>query len=204
MTILYFARMDVEPSFLNLFEDWYDTVHAPDLLKSGFFSCSAFYATDGEPLVHNVYLIPSTDIFNSPGYLTARDPKNDAFRPTVLENVSNRSNTPYAQLSVINVAESDIPIATQSATVQFNSTDEKDIVQQRFLNIFSSLPIASRLCIRSGSHLNASTEPNWLILIQPIRESDSQFASSYIDNFLSNSEIDIKRQVVTHRVTFTR
>jgi hypothetical protein len=132
MTMLYLARMDVTPSFLPTFEEWYDTRHAPDLITSGFHSCSAFYALEGAPLVHNAYLIPSTDIFSSPKYLGARDPKVDTLRPLVLDNVSNRSNTPYAQRVILNGQPSDIPETQFAAALQWDSSDDVGALEANF------------------------------------------------------------------------
>jgi hypothetical protein len=202
MTMLYLARMDVTPSFLPIFEEWYDTRHAPDLITSGFHSCSAFYATDGAPLVHNVYLIPSVDIFSSPKYLGARDPKVDTLRPTVLDNVSNRSNTPYAQRLVLNTQPGDIPEVPFAAAAQFDSTDDVADLDARFTAAFAQYGGRVRLCQRSGSHLNVSEEPEYYVFAQADTEETQRQAVDAISAMLGSNETGVKRQALRHRITF--
>ena len=197
MTILYAARMDVTPSFIKTFEDWYDNRHAPDLIRSGFYSCSAYYALTGSPIIHNIYLIPSVDIFTSEKYLTARNPEVDKLRSTVLDNVSNRSNTPYEQIAVINVKPSDVPNSKMALSLQFNSEESSDSVKQRFSNIFAECTNSVRLCKRSGSHINVSQEPEWYLFGQ-INESNSDCSrmfseiADYYDVALSQQTLDLR------------
>lgn len=202
MTVLYLARMDVTPSFLPTFEEWYDTRHAPDLITSGFHSCSAFYATEGAPLVHNVYLIPSVDIFTSPKYLGARDPKVDTLRPTVLDNVSNRSNTPYAQRVVLNAQPGQIPEVAFAAGLQFDSAEDPASLDSRFRETFASYGGAARFCQRSGSHINVSEEPQFYVFTEASSVDDQLDAIDLMDSFLLGSEIGVKRQALRHRITF--
>lgn len=202
MTMLYLARMDVTPSFLPTFEEWYDTRHAPDLITSGFHSCSAFYATDGAPLVHNVYLIPSVDIFTSPKYLGARDPKVDTLRPTVLDNVSNRSNTPYAQRIVLNAQPGDIPEVPCAAAVQFDSTEDVADLDARFTAAFARYSGGARFCQRSGSHLNVSEEPEYYVFVQASNDDMQRQAQDAITAMLGGKETGVKRQALRHRITF--
>jgi hypothetical protein len=202
MTMLYLARMDVTPSFLPTFEEWYDTRHAPDLITSGFHSCSAFYATDGAPLVHNVYLIPSVDIFSSPKYLGARDPKVDTLRPTVLDNVSNRSNTPYAQRLVLNAQPGDVPEVSFAAAVQFDTPDDATTLDARFIDAFAHYSGVARFCQRSGSHLNVSEEPEFYVFAQADTEETQRQAVDAISTMLGSNETGVKRQALRHRITF--
>lgn len=202
MTMLYLARMDVTPSFLPTFEEWYDTRHAPDLITSGFHSCSAFYATDGTPLVHNVYLIPSVEIFTSPKYLGARDPKVDTLRPTVLDNVSNRSNTPYAQRTVLHAQPGDIPEVPSAAAVQFDSTEDVADLDARFTAAFARYDGVARFCQRSGSHLNVSEEPEFYVFVQATNDDMLRSAQEAITAMLSGNETGVKRQTLRHRITF--
>lgn len=202
MTFLYLARMDVTPSFLPTFEEWYDTRHAPDLITSGFHSCSAFYATEGAPLVHNVYLIPSVDIFTSPKYLGARDPKVDTLRPTVLDNVSNRSNTPYAQRVVLHAQPEQIPEVAFAAGLQFDSTEDPGSLDSRFRETFASYGAAVRFCQRSGSHINVSEEPQFYVFAEASSDDDQRNAIDMMDKFLLGSETGVKRQTLRHRITF--
>lgn len=198
MTHLYLARMDVTPTFLPTFEQWYDERHAPDLLKSGFHSCSAFYATEGAPLVHNVYLIPSPAIFESPTYLGARDPKVDTLRPTVLDNVSNRSNTPYRQVAVLRGTPRDIPQPGPAVAVQFDLTGDSTELLQRVRSLFSTGEEVVRLCQRDGSHINVSEEPEWLIFV----EAPNADTRGKLDLLGEVGMTNRKVQVLRHRVTF--
>ena len=200
MTHLYLARMDVTPSFLPTFEQWYDERHAPDLLKSGFFSCSAFYATEGSPLVHNVYLIPSPEIFQSPTYLGARDPKVDTLRPTVLENVSNRSNTPYEQVVVLRGEPRDLPHPEPAMALQFDSTDSREALVERFHRLFQSSDETVRLCRRDGTHINVSEEPEWLIFSERATESTRRA----LDELAASGVSHQKFQALVYRATFAR
>lgn len=200
MTHLYLARMDVTPSFLPTFEQWYDERHAPDLLKSGFFSCSAFYATEGSPLVHNVYLIPSPEIFQSPTYLGARDPKIDTLRPTVLENVSNRSNTPYEQVVVLRGAPSDLPLPEPAMALQFEWIGSMEALMELFHRLFQSSEETTRLCRRDGTHINVSTEPEWLIFAERATDSTRRALHEFAAGAVSGQ----KFQQLEHRATFAR
>jgi len=198
VTHFYVARMDVTSAFLPTFERWYDERHAPDLLKSGFLSCSAFYATEGYPLVHNVYLIPSPEIFQSQRYLDARDPKVDKLRPTILNNVSNRSNTPYEQLLVFRCQPHDAPGPGPSMTLQFNVSSRQNLVVKRFNDIFESGDTSVRLCRRDGSHINASEEPEWMIFVG----GSNELNRSALTEFVARDVSDAKFQVLKHRATF--
>jgi hypothetical protein len=194
--------MDVTPSFLPTFEEWYDTRHAPDLITSGFHSCSAFYALEGTPLVHNVYLIPSVEIFTSPKYLGARDPQVDTLRPTVLDNVSHRSNTPYAQRVVLNAQAGDIPEVHFAAALQFDTTEDVAALDARFRSAFADYDGAARLCQRSGSHLNVSEEPEFYVFAEAATADAQARAQNVIDAMLSGHETGVKRQALRHRITF--
>jgi len=198
VTHFYVARMDVGSAFLPTFERWYDERHAPDLLKSGFLSCSAFYATEGYPLVHNVYLIPSPEIFQSPRYRDARDPKVDKLRTTVLNNVSNRSNTPYEQLLVFRCQPHDVPVPGLSMTLQFNVVGRRNLVIKRFNESFESGDTSVRLCRRDGTHINASQEPEWMIFVG----GSNELNRSALMEFAARDVSDVKFQVLKHRATF--
>ena len=201
MTILYAARMDVTPSFIETFEDWYDNRHAPDLIRSGFYSCSAYYALNGSPIIHNIYLIPSVDIFTSEKYLTARNPEVDKLRSTVLENVSNRSNTPYEQIAFKNVKPSDVPNSKMALSLQFNSEESIDSVKQRFTRVFAECTNSVRLCRRRGSHINVSEEPNWY-LFSEIDESKGDCSRMFIE-MANHYEKDLSQQTLDLRVSFS-
>lgn len=200
MTVLYAARMDVTPGFIETFEDWYDNRHAPDLIRSGFHSCSAYYALTGSPIIHNIYLIPSVDIFTSEKYLTARNPEVDKLRTTVLDNVSNRSNTPYEQIAVKNVKPSDVPNSKMALSLQFNSEESIDSVKQRFTRVFAECTNSVRLCRRSGSHINVSEEPEWYLFGQ-INESNKDFSSMFSE-MADHYEMDSSQQTLNLRVSF--
>jgi hypothetical protein len=198
MTHLYLARMDVTCAFLPMFERWYDERHAPDLLKSGFHSCSAFYATEGTPLVHNVYLIPSPEIFKSPKYLGARDVKVDTLRPTVLENVSNRSNTPYRQVEVLRGTPLDVPKSAPAMALQFDLTCDSIELIGRVQSLFATSEEKVRVCQRDGSHINASVEPEWLVFVELPNEDSLKKLEILGDVGVTNWKI----QILRHRVTF--
>ena len=59
---LYLAKMDVVPTYLRQFMDWYDDKHAPDTIGAGFYSAQGFHCRLGAPLVCNVYEIDSSGV----------------------------------------------------------------------------------------------------------------------------------------------
>jgi hypothetical protein len=94
--LLYVVRMDVQPDYLAEFVKWYDTRHAPDLIGSGFLSCSAYHSQVGGPLICNVYEVPDIAVFSSDAYVQVR--KDDRqLMEDVIPRISNHSNTVYRQ-----------------------------------------------------------------------------------------------------------
>ena len=72
LPLLYVVRMDVEPDYIEPFVAWYDTRHGPDLIATGFHSCSAYHSFVGGPFICNVYEIPSVELLGSDAYVAVR------------------------------------------------------------------------------------------------------------------------------------
>lgn len=152
---VYAARMDVDDDFLERFEQWYRDKHGPDLLRSGFFSCVAYHAIVGSPLVHNLYHIPSADIFESPKYQSARTPVEDPQRPEVLSHVSNRSNTPYRQAITEGVSSASPIVAEFVVGIECSTVSPDDDALghvEAFARSLAPAVQAWRLCVRDGIH----------------------------------------------------
>ena len=157
--VLYVARMDVRPEFLERFEDWYERKHAVDLIEAGFHSCAAYHAVIGAPLVQNVYEVGGVDIFGGDRYRSARTEERDPERPLVLENVSSRSNVPYVQEYVLDAPGSDGDLhQSWIATLQLDISegsgsaalaDWAGAVGRELVGLGAT---AVRLCRRDGVH----------------------------------------------------
>lgn len=102
LPLLYVVRMDVEPGYLDEFVKWYDTRHGPDLIGAGFYSCSAYHSRVGQPLICNVYEVPSLEVFSSDAYVEVRK-RDRQLTEEVLHKISNHSNTTYRQEAVVGV-----------------------------------------------------------------------------------------------------
>ena len=96
LPLLYVVRMDVEPDYLDAFVAWYDTRHGPDLIATGFHSCSAYHSFLGAPFICNVYEIPSVDLLGSDAYVAVRQ-HDRQLTDEVLHKISNHSNTVDSQ-----------------------------------------------------------------------------------------------------------
>lgn len=171
--VLYLARMDVEPDFLERFEDWYARKHAVDLIASGFRSCAAYHAVVGRPLVNNLYEIDDVGVFDSERYRTARTEAEDPERPLVLSHVSSRSNVPYRQELVLDPPSGDGDLHQPwLAMLQYDvaeGADESDVhawaraMAAALVGLGAS---AVRLCRREGVHpANPSTDVPGLMLL---------------------------------------
>lgn len=104
LPLLYVVRMDVEPAYLGEFVKWYDTRHGPDLIGTGFYSCSAYHSRMGEPLICNVYEIPDLGIFSTEAYVGVRK-RDRQLTEEVLHKISNHSNTVYRQEAVVGIPD---------------------------------------------------------------------------------------------------
>jgi hypothetical protein len=177
--------MDVDDDALARFERWYADRHGPDLLDAGFFSAQAYHCRVGSPLVCNVYEIPSSEIFYTDAYNSKRTPEHDPDRPWILDHVSNRSNTAYAQVVTVGVEVPDVAWADDQhlgrvespwiSTVRF---DIEGTTDDHFMTWFegSLAPewqsvegLASIRLMRQSGRLhpsNPSTEPEWSVLLE--------------------------------------
>jgi hypothetical protein len=120
----------------------------------------------------------------------------------VLENVSNRSNTPYAQRVVLNAQGDDVPESSFAAGLQFNASEDAVSIEARFALAFKGFSGVARFCQRSGSHLNASEEPEFYVFAQAHDQRSLDAAHAALNGLLSGHEIDVKRQALEHRITF--
>lgn len=181
---IYVARMECDIDYRPTFMSWYKTKHAPDLIQSGFYSCTSYACEVGAPWDLNIYEISGPDIFRSTKYQTARTPEHDPQRPEVLSHVSDRSNTPYVQLLV----DPSPDAADGMAGDQRGAVDAPGVSAVFFdcgpggdaerllrgwvegselaLNRAAAGYRRLRLCRRQGSHVNVSTQPEWLLLVE--------------------------------------
>jgi hypothetical protein len=201
--------MDVDVDALPRFERWYADRHGPDLLDAGFFSAQAYHCRIGGPLVCNVYEIPSSEIFYTNAYNSKRTPEHDPDRPWILDHVSNRSNTAYAQVAALGVEAS--PAAWDDAehrgavgapwisTARFDvgETSADDFARWFEISLAPDWMAAGgvtaiRLLRQSGRlhPSNPSNEPEWSVFVE---WSSGDAASEFIERLpadLANGPAD--------------
>jgi hypothetical protein len=174
--------MDVDPSGLRTFMNWYDDKHGPDTLSVGFYTAQAYHCRIGTPFVMNVYEIESSEVFYTDEYQHMRTPESDPERPAILAGVSNRSNTVYEQVATDGVDVSDQLWSGGSrvggvdsptiATWRFECDLGRDAMVKLFLSDLQPFLAAttgyasSRLCRQAGRlhPANPSAEPMWTIV----------------------------------------
>ena len=220
LPVIYMARMDVDAEALPRFERWYAERHGPDLLDAGFFSAQAYHCTVGGPLVCNVYEIPSSEIFYTDAYESKRTREHDPDRPWILEHVSNRSNTAYAQVVAAGVEAGDAPWVDGShpgaVTAPWISTVRFDVVDpamgDEFARWFEAGLVpeltgidgltSSRLLRQSGRlhPTNPSSEAEWSLLLEwdSGTSASSGLDGRHLHDALGAGPVAIER--VTHDV----
>lgn len=184
LPLLYIVRMDVEPAYLPEFVRWYDTRHAPDLIRAGFHSCNAYHSCASPPFICNVYEIPDLKIFSSEGYAQVRRDDRQ-LTEQVLPKISNHSNTIVAQDVVVGVPARAFEPALQPSrsgavnapvitTLRFD-IDESRIVELRgwFRDIEAAAQsrkpgwLRSRLTQQCGKHpVFPSRQAHWQVLTE--------------------------------------
>jgi hypothetical protein len=183
--LLYVVRMDVQPDFLARFVKWYDTRHAPDLIGSGFLSCSAYHSKVGGPLICNVYEVPDIGVFSSDAYVQVR--KDDRqLMEDVIPRISNHSNTVYRQVAMHGVAarsanaisgrasRSLAVCAPVVSTLRFDCPAEQESELCRWFaeveaprQSARSGYLRSRLAKQDGKHpLFPSKQPEWIAVTE--------------------------------------
>lgn len=181
---LYVVRMDVEPDYLDEFVAWYDTRHGPDLIATGFLSCSAYHSVLGGPFICNVYEIPGLWVLESDAYVAVR--KDDRqLADEVLKKISNHSNTVYTQDLVVGIPEAALrqdsrPSRAGAVSAPVVSTlrleleeGQVDGFRRWFMgeeaDVRKGAPgfLRMRAGFQSGKHpLFPSTQPNWIVLTE--------------------------------------
>jgi hypothetical protein len=184
LPLLYVVRMDVEKEYLPEFVRWYDTRHGPDLIDSGFHSCSAYHSVAGEPFICNVYEVPDLAVFSSDAYTAVR--RNDRqLVDEVLHKISNHSNTVYEQREVVGVPSAALELADRPSragavsapvvsTLRFDIAEDAEAELLRWFSSVESGRLAAadgflraRLACQQGKHpLFPSSQPEWLVLIE--------------------------------------
>lgn len=183
--LLYVVRMDVQPDYLAEFVKWYDSRHAPDLIGTGFLSCSAYHSRVGGPLICNVYEVPEIGIFSSDAYVQVR--KDDRqLMEEVIPRISNHSNTVYRQEVVHGIgprsanaspgrASRSVAVAAPVvSTLRFDCPPEREAELRRWFAEVEAPRQAgcrgylrSRLAQQDGKHpLFPSKQPQWLVLTE--------------------------------------
>lgn len=183
--LLYVVRMDVQPDYLAEFVKWYDTRHAPDLIGSGFLSCSAYHSRVGGPLICNVYEVPHISVFSSVAYVQVR--KDDRqLMEDVIPRISNHSNTVYRQEVLHGIpprsanaspgrpSRSLAVCAPVVSTLRFDCATGKERELCRwFAEVEAPRQAARGGCLRSrlarqdGKHpLFPSKQPEWIVVTE--------------------------------------
>lgn len=182
LPLLYVVRMDVEPDYLDEFVKWYDTRHGPDLINTGFHSCSAYHSSLGAPFICNVYEVPNVELFSSQAYADVRT-NDHQLNDEVLHKISNHSNTTYRQAATVGIPESalgdgDKPSRKGAIAAPAVSTLRLDIADDAvedfkvwFEAAGSMLDKAgfmrARLAYQEGKHPTfPSSQPEWIILTE--------------------------------------
>lgn len=182
LPMLYVVRMDVEASYLDEFVKWYDTRHAPDLIRTGFHSCSAYHAVRGGPFICNVYEIDGVESLASDAYVAVR--QNDVqLMDEVMTKISNHSNTCYVQDTVTGVHEAahregHRPSRAGAVTAPVVSTLRLDVSDARVdamrawfaaedSRAREAGALRSRLARQDGKHpLFPSSQPEWIVVTE--------------------------------------
>ena len=190
LPLLYVVRMDVEQDYVDEFVKWYDTRHGPDLINSGFHSCSAYHSRVGGPFICNVYEVPDLAVFSSDAYVQVRSDDRQLV-DEVLHKISNHSNTVYTQESVAGIAESALQAGTRpsragaiSAPVvstlrldigEDNVTEFRDWFQKDHApDLLSKGAMRLRLASQDGKHpLFPSKQAEWILLVEWASLSDA-------------------------------
>ena len=183
--LLYVVRMDVLPDYLGEFVKWYDTRHAPDLIGTGFLSCSAYHSRVGGPFICNVYEVPDATIFASDAYVQVR--KDDRqLMDEVIPRISNHSNTIYQQELIVGNDGAILHgtgtrprrhaavAAPVVSTLMFDCPGERvAALREWFAGVEvlrqSRLPgfLRARLARQAGKHpLFPSRKPEWIVLTE--------------------------------------
>lgn len=158
LPLLYVVRMDVEPDYLAEFVRWYDTRHAPDLIRAGFHSCNAYHSCASSPFICNVYEIPHLEIFSSDGYVQVR--RDDRQLTTeVLRKISNHSNTVFAQEVVVGVPSRALESASRPS--RSGAVAAPVITTLRF-DLDESRVTELRRWFRDNEAVAQSRKPGWL------------------------------------------
>lgn len=182
--LLYVVRMDVQPDYIDEFVRWYDTRHAPDLIGTGFHSCSAYHSRVGGPFICNVYEVPGLEIFSSEAYVQVR--KDDRqLMSEVIPRISNHSNTIYRQEVIVGADSADRPpgdrpsrsVAVCAPVVATFRLDCADAEHAKLADWFRNVEtrrqsvrpgfLRARLARQCGKHpLFPSSQPEWLVLTE--------------------------------------
>ncbi len=193
LPLLYIVRMDVESDYVDEFVKWYDTRHGPDLIASGFHSCSAYHSQVGGPFICNVYEVPDLAIFSSDAYVQVREDDHQLV-DEVLNKISNHSNTVYSQQCVVGIPESakradSRPSRSGAVCAPVVATLRVDIAESNheefrewFQTKYAPLLLDKRamrvrLARQEGKHpMFPSKQAEWVLLVEWASLSDAQTA----------------------------
>ncbi len=191
LPLLYVVRMDVEPDYLAEFVAWYDTRHGPDLIATGFLSCSAYHSVHGGPFICNVYEIPSLAVLESDAYVAVRHDDRQLV-DEVLHKISNHSNTVYTQEVVVGIPDAAVredtrPSRAGAVSAPVVSTLRLDVAEGhvgRFQEWLTGEEAQARerapgfmrmrAGAQSGKHpLFPSAQPDWIVLTEWATAADA-------------------------------
>jgi hypothetical protein len=214
LPLLYVVRMDVDRAYLDEFVKWYDTRHGPDLIGTGFYSCSAYHARVGGPFICNIYEIPDLGIFSSKAYVDVRT-RDRQLTEEVLHKISNHSNTIYRQEAVVGLPDAAFrpdsrPSRAGAVCAPVVATLRLDIEPVAFPDFrawflgaqaadAAARPgfLRSRLARQDGKHpLFPSKQAEWLVLTEWASMDDALAAGSaeeVLDRYGRQAEKSLSR-----------
>jgi hypothetical protein len=66
--VLYMSEMGLPEEDIRGFLQWFGAKHAPDLYESGFLTCTAYRAVQGDMTIFDMYTIPSWETLSTSPY----------------------------------------------------------------------------------------------------------------------------------------
>ncbi len=172
--LIYTPQASIAPEHLDQHRRWYTTTHAPRLMGLGFYSCRMF---DGEGTRWcNLYEIPGTEIFETPGYKHIGD--SDVFMKLNISRFIDLNVTTYAQDRVLGSDGAVLPhVPTMGAPVlsyiRFDWSGKDGELQQWlreavWTGCSKAAPVRTiRLLHRHSEHPQLKTNyPHWAAAIE--------------------------------------
>ncbi|MCM5693280.1 hypothetical protein M8037_31975 [Sinorhizobium meliloti] len=95
------SEFDFPEDRIDSFVDWFATRLAPDMLKSGFYTCGCYRAIEGKTTLIDVYQALTSDVFLSPERKAGKDRRDKHPYAEVLNSLcSNYATTVYGYIQL--------------------------------------------------------------------------------------------------------